>query len=196
MGSRLRDVPGEKPLVKVLGRPMIDRVLGAFEGATGINNVHISVSPHTPETRRHLAARNVRLIDTPGTGYCEDLNLAMSHISSERVLVCPVDLPLLTSRGIDAVVSASVGSSAGSFCVTVPVELMNSLGMALTFSLEVGGRRVVLCGVSVVDRLQMLTGRELEQDYMVTEAEEFALNVNTRADLGRAEDALRRRGTR
>lgn len=189
----MRDVPGEKPLVRVLGKPMIDRVLDAFEGARHIGNVFVSVSPNAPETRRHLAERGAHLIDTPGIGYCEDLNLAMSHIRSDKVLVCPVDLPLLTPGGIDAVVAASQRSPAGSFCVTVPVETMTSLGMALTFSLEVGGRKVVLCGVSVVDRKQMLTGRELEQDYLVTEAEEFALNVNTLADLRKAEAALAQR---
>jgi len=115
----------------------------------------------------------------------------MSSIRSDKVLVCPVDLPLLTPGGIDAVVEASAASGAGSFCVTVPVDLMLSLGMALTYFLEVGGRKVVLCGVSVVDREQMLTGRELEQDYMVTDAEEFALNVNTLADLRKAEEVLR-----
>ena len=133
-----------------------------------------------------------------GAYYKEGFNPVslMSHIRADKVLVCPVDLPLLTPKGIDAVVDASSRSRAGSFCVTVPAEVMNSLGMALTFSLEVEERRVVLCGVSVVDRAQMLTGRELEQDYMVTEAEEFALNVNTRADLDRAEAALRRRDGR
>jgi adenosylcobinamide-phosphate guanylyltransferase len=189
----MRDVPGEKPLVPVLRRPMIDRVLDAFEGARCIGGVHVSVSPNAPETRDHLAERGARLIDTPGIGYCEDLNLAMSSIRSDKVLVCPVDLPLLTSRGIDMVVEASLRSAAGSFCVTVPVEIMLSLGMDLTYSLDVGGRKVVLCGVSVVDRALMLTGRELEQDYLVTEAEEFALNVNTLADLRRAEAALMRR---
>ncbi|MDW5563075.1 MAG: NTP transferase domain-containing protein [Methanomassiliicoccus sp.] len=191
----MKDVPGEKPLVKVLGRPMIDRVMEAFEGASEVNDIFVSVSPHAPETARYLKKMKAKLIDTPGTGYCEDLNLSMSHIPSPKVLVCPVDLPLLTSEGIDAAVSSSSRSQAGSFCVTVPVELMNSLGMDLTYSLEVSGRRVVLCGVSVVDRLLMLTGRELEQEYMITEAEEFALNVNTRADLERAEAALRRRST-
>ena len=133
----MRDVPWEKPLVRVLGRPMIDRVLDAFEGAKGIDEVHVSVSPNAPETRRHLAERGARLIETPGIGYCEDLNLAMSSIRSDKVLVCPVDLPLLTSAGIDAVVAASQASTAGSFCVTVPAELVASLGMALTYSLEV-----------------------------------------------------------
>ncbi len=175
---------------------MIDRVLDAFEGARCVENVHVSVSPNAPETKRHLAERGARLIDTPGIGYCEDLNLAMSSIRSDKVLVCPVDLPLLTSGSIDAVVEASQRSSAGSFCVTVPAELMASLGMELTYSLDVGGRKVVLCGVSVVDRALMLTGRELEQDYLVTEAEEFALNVNTLADLRRAEAALMRRDRR
>lgn len=177
----------------MLGRPMIDRVLDAFTGTRAIEHVYVSVSPHAPETKRHLAERGERLIETPGAGYSEDLNQAMRSISADKVLVCPVDLPLLTSDGIESVVAASRRSSAGSFCVTVPLETMISLGMALTYSLEVNGRKVVLCGVSVVDREQMLTGLELEQDYMVTESEEFALNVNTMDDLSKAEAALMRR---
>lgn len=189
----MRDAAGEKPMLPVLGRPMIDRVLEALEGAQGVSMVHVSVSDNTPGTASYLREKGVSLIATSGRGYCEDLNEAMSMIDADMVMVCPADLPLITSQGIEKVVSEAWRSAAGSFCVTVPEELMRSLGMELTYSLEVHGKRVVLCGVSVVDRQAMLTGRELEQDYMVTEEEGFALNVNTMGDLQRAEHALRRR---
>jgi adenosylcobinamide-phosphate guanylyltransferase len=189
----MRGVPGEKPLAQVLDKPMIEWVLDAAIGAQGTEAVCVSVSGNTPRTERYLEDRGIRTILTAGRGYSEDLNQAMEALTADKVLVCPADLPLLTPSRIEEVVVASAGSRAGSFCVTVPVTLVEALGMALTYSLEVGGRRVVLCGVSVVDRAQMLTGRELEQDYLISEGEEFILNVNTLTDLRRAEGALRHR---
>jgi GTP:adenosylcobinamide-phosphate guanylyltransferase len=172
---------------------MIEWVLDANMRALGTGVICVSVSGNTPRTEQYLEGRGVRTIPTAGMGYSEDLNQAMGALTAEKVLVCPADLPLLTSGRIEEVVVASAGSHAGSFCVTVPVALVEDLGMELTYSLEVKGRKVALCGVSVVDRAQMLTGRVLEQDYLVSQGEEFVLNVNTIADLRRAEAALRHR---
>jgi adenosylcobinamide-phosphate guanylyltransferase len=189
----MRDVAGEKPMLPLLGQPMIDWVLDALSAARGVGKVHVSVSGNTPGTASYLRKKGVSLIVTSGRGYCEDLNEAMSLIDATMVMVCPADLPLITPQGLEKVVAEARRSVVGSFCVTVPEELMRSLGMGLTYSLEVRGRKVVLCGVSVVDRMAMLTGKEVEQDYTVTEEEGFALNVNTIGDLQKAERALRRR---
>lgn len=186
----MKDVEGEKPLVPVLGRPMIDRVLDAVMAVPGIEEVCVSVSTNTPITEKHLRERGIKVVITAGRGYSEDLNEVMSHLSADRVLVLPADVPLLTPGIIEEVVTRARDVDAGSFCVTVPVETIRSLGLGLTYSLEIEGREVVLCGISVVDRKAMLTGRELDQDYMVCEAEEVALNVNTREDLERAERSL------
>lgn len=189
----MKDVEGEKPLVPVLGRPMIDRVLDAVMAVPGIEEVCVSVSTNTPITEKHLRERGIKVVITAGRGYSEDLNEVMSHLSADRVLVLPADVPLLTPGIIEEVVTRARDVDAGSFCVTVPVETIRSLGLGLTYSLEIEGREVVLCGISVVDRKAMLTGRELDQDYMVCEAEEVALNVNTREDLERAERSLSER---
>ena len=77
--------------------------------------------------------------------------------------------------------------------MAVPSSIVRSLGAVPSFTLEVEGQEVVLCGVSVVDREQMLSGEMVSQGYLVTENEEFALNVNTRDDLRNAEQMLHRR---
>ncbi len=192
-GSRIKQMKGEKPLIPVLGIPMIDRVLEAVMASSGVGAVHVSITSNTPRTEEHLRERGIDVIITDGRGYSEDLNQAMSGLASDQVMVLPADMPLIRPETIEEVLRQAEGMKVGSFCVTVPVELMRALGLNLTYSLTVDGREVVLCGVSVVDRKAMLTGLELEQTYMISESEELALNVNTVGDLRRAEMVLTRR---
>ncbi len=184
---------GEKPLIPVLGIPMIDRVLEAVMASSGVGAVLVSITSNTPRTEEHLRKRGIDVIITDGRGYSEDLNQAMSGLATDQVMVLPADMPLIRPETIEEVLRQAEGMKVGSFCVTVPVELMRALGLNLTYSLTVDGREVVLCGVSVVDRKAMLTGLELEQSYMISESEELALNVNTVGDLRRAEMVLTRR---
>jgi len=192
-GSRIKQMEGEKPLIPVLGIPMIDRVLEAVMASSGVGAVLVSITSNTPRTEEHLRKRGIDVIITDGRGYSEDLNQAMSGLATDQVMVLPADMPLIRPETIEEVLRQAEGMKVGSFCVTVPVELMRALGLNLTYSLTVDGREVVLCGVSVVDRKAMLTGLELEQSYMISESEELALNVNTVGDLRRAEMVLTRR---
>jgi len=192
-GSRIKEVEGEKPLIPVLGIPMIDRVLEAIMASRGVGAVHVSITSNTPRTEKHLRDRGIDIIITDGRGYSEDLNQAMSGLTSDHVMVLPADMPLIRPETLEDVLQQAEGMKVGSFCVTVPVEVMRALDLNLTYSLTVDGREVVLCGVSVVDRKAMLTGQELDQAYMISESEELALNVNTIGDLRRAEMMLSRR---
>lgn len=192
-GRRIKEMEGEKPLIPVLGMPMIDRVLEAVMASRGVGAVHVSITSNTPMTEEHLRERGIDVIITEGRGYSEDLNQAMSGLASDHVMVLPADMPLIRPETIEEVLRQAEGMKVGSFCVTVPIEMMRALGLNLTYSLTVDGREVVLCGVSVVDRKAMLTGLVLEQSYMISESEELALNVNTVGDLRRAEMVLSRR---
>jgi GTP:adenosylcobinamide-phosphate guanylyltransferase len=62
-----------------------------------------------------------------------------------------------------------------------------------SYCLDIDGREVVLCGVSIVHRETMLSGATLSQGFMVMEDDRFGLNVNTREEMVVAEELLRRR---
>lgn len=190
----MRDVPGEKPLALLLGRPMIDRVLDALAKAQGTGRLVVSVSENTPLTTEHLRSIGIETVSTSGSDYVTDLRQALSHLRSSEVLICPADLPLITSEGAEAALSHFARAGVSSLSVAVPAGLVRSLGASPSYVLEENGREVVLCGVSVVDREQMLSGDTLSQGFMVIEDEQFALNVNTKEELAKAEERLRRRG--
>jgi adenosylcobinamide-phosphate guanylyltransferase len=131
-GTRL-DADVEKPLFEVRGRAMVDRVVDALLAADGVDDVSAAVSPRTPRTREHLAARgDVELVDTPGDGYVADLDAALDAVGRPAITVA-ADLPLLAPEHVDRAIAAreDAADSTGSLSVCVPVALKERLGASV-----------------------------------------------------------------
>jgi adenosylcobinamide-phosphate guanylyltransferase len=197
-GTRIAELKQEKPLVGLSGRPLIDYVLEALNGSKEVSEVVVSVSQSTPDTERHVSALGYRFVRTPGDGYVEDLRYAMYLISTPYVLVVPADMPLLRSESIDKVVTAFYRSKKSSIVVGVPEEVFQEANMGAdpTVVMDMNGERAVPCGISIVDRDMMLKGEYLDEAYMVTDLMDFAINVNTVAQLSKAEGVIRSRAAR
>lgn len=176
-GMRLRPAVGdiEKPLVEVGGRPMVDRVVEALE-ASRVETIVAAASPATPETAARLTDRKgVRLVETPGEGYVNDLTTALTAVETPVVTVTS-DLPLLTGELVDRVIEAAGGES---LAVCVPRSLVESVGASADTTIDHEGERVVPTGLNVVG--------PGEDRRVVWTAEQVAVNVNRPADLQCAE---------
>lgn len=202
-GSRLES-EFEKPLFPIAGVPMIDRVVGALE-ASAVDRVYAVVSPHAPETWRHLEAERagVSLIETPGEGYVADLLTALvDDRVSKPVVTVAADLALLEAAVVDRVIeryeagfTAESGSASDSgsphrgttthpsLTVCVPVALKQRLGVSVDTTLEAAphlaptGLNVVGCDDTTTMRHRYYDGR-------------LAVNVNRPADARRATEWL------
>jgi adenosylcobinamide-phosphate guanylyltransferase len=170
-GTRL-DAPVEKPMYRVAGRPMVDRVHDAL-AASSAESVTAAVSPHTPETAAHLRERGVEVVETPGEGYVADLDAALSTVASPA-LTCVADLPLLSPAIVDRVCAAARDASADSLTVAVPADLKRRLGVSVDTTFEEGGREVAPAGLNVV-------GGDDGAVWVATAAR-LAVNVNRRGD--------------
>ncbi len=119
-GSRISELGVEKPLVLIAGVPMIDRLLDELARSSMIDRMYVSVSPLAPMTREHLKGMDVIVIDTPGNGYVADLNGSMNAIEEDAVLVCPSDMPLITSAGVDELIATYDERAQPSLTVALP----------------------------------------------------------------------------
>ena len=174
-GTRL-DSDAEKPLFRVGGVAMVDRVLAALE-ASRVERVFAATSPAAPETRAHL---DVPCIETPGDGYVADLDAALADERvSTPVLTVAADLPLLDGEIVDRVLAAHGG---GSLSVLVPAARKRELGVSDDTTFERDDREVAPTGVNVVGA----SG----DDAWCTEDVRVAVNVNTLADARVAEEFL------
>ena len=69
---------GEKPLVLIRGKPMIEYVIDAFTAAG--HEVVVVLSGKTPFTRNWCRAREITHLTTSGAGYIEDIAEAVGTI--------------------------------------------------------------------------------------------------------------------
>lgn len=185
-GTRL-DADREKPLVRIGGRPMVDRVRAALAGAR-IDRVHAVVSPHVPDTRAHLTddgtdanadAGALSLIDAPGEGYVTDLGHALDAVGRPSLTVA-ADLPLLAPAPVDRAIAAAGGIDPDhGVAVNVPAALKRRLGASLDTTVEHEGRTLAPTGLNVVadgsDRVR------------VSHDARLAVNVNRPTDRSLAE---------
>ncbi|NYT11523.1 MAG: NTP transferase domain-containing protein [Methanomassiliicoccales archaeon] len=192
-GTRIKELGMEKPMIKVLEKPIIERVLDALNEAKGVRDIFVSVSDSTPVTKDYVEHLGYTTIHTSGKDYVKDLRASMKIPSSRAVVVCPADLPLITSNSVDQVVSEYPRAGFQSLAVAIPSHCILSIGLEVTFEMEVNGNPVVMCGVSVVDRGVMLSGEYLEEGYFISQKMDFALNVNSIQELRMAERILEKR---
>ncbi|OPX59802.1 MAG: Adenosylcobinamide-phosphate guanylyltransferase [Methanomassiliicoccales archaeon PtaB.Bin134] len=194
-GTRIKELGAEKPMALLHGRPMIDHVLEQIMLVDEIGSVYVSVSDNVPRTREHLTQMGVRLLETSGDEYCQDLIQAAEGISEDHIFICPADLPLLRAELVADVVKEYLERKEQSLTVGIPLEKALEFGVDVTFYENVDGRPLMPCGVSVVDRLRMLTREYLPGSYYVADTPDVAINVNTVPDLEKAEQVLHQRLT-
>ncbi|HID90450.1 TPA: hypothetical protein EYP44_00635 [Candidatus Bathyarchaeota archaeon] len=189
-GKRMR-APGEKPLLMVGGKAMIDRVVEAAKSAREVGDVIVAVSRHTPKTAERMRGLPVKVIETPGKGYDYDVQYVARRCGLEVILVIAADLPLITGSVLDRIVDHYRRAGKPALAVMVPIEVHEKLGLKPDLVFRIEGREVVPTGINVIDG--RMVGEGQEQEVLVAEWGELAINVNTPDDLRLAEEFLRRK---
>jgi len=192
-GSRIRELGVEKPLLPVLGRRLIDRAVETVGSVPSIFRTYVSVSKFTPKTEHYLQGLPVQVIHTQGEGYVPDLQETMREIRERSVLICPVDMPLLTVDGLEGLVREYKRRGEPSLTVALPPEVVLDLGLDVTYTEPIAGKEMTFCGVSIVERQAMLRDHFVAGGFYITDAQDFAVNVNSKRDLAVAESILNAR---
>ena len=78
-------------------------------------------------------------------------------------------MPLITAEAVNALIESYDERARPSLTVALPSKVIESLGLIVTYVEEIDGKKLTFCGVSVVDRREMLTGNFLPGGYYVTE---------------------------
>ena len=173
-GTRL-NTSVEKPLFNVGNTPMIDSVLDALLGSQ-VKQIIVAVSPATPQTATHVSEHygpGVRVVETDGDGYVEDLDDALA-IADTPTLTVAADLPLLAAEPVDHVVDAAAAADS-SLSVCVPTALKRQLGA----SVDTARDGLAPTGLNVVT--------ETSDTMYVSYDARLAVNVNRRSDAQIAE---------
>lgn len=189
-GTRMK-LQEEKPLLKVGGKPMIEHILNALKNADKVDKIVVAVSKHTPETARTVKEFSVKILETPGKDFVSDMKYAVKRLELSTVVTVSADLPLLSGEIVDKVIESYEKCGKTALAVVVPVETRERLGLKVDYVFEVGGKRLVPAGINVIDG-RRVDEAELEEEKLVIDTEEIAVNVNRPEDLKIAEQLFER----
>ena len=190
-GTRMK-LAEEKPLIKVCGKPSVEYVLAALENSKKIDDVIVATSASTPKTTQFIKQLGVKVLETPGKDYVSDMGYAVQALKLGVFLAIAADLPLVQGEMIDAIVERYERCGKPALTVAVPLETKTKLGMCIEYSFKMDSREVVPVGINVIDGSKRYGDEWLDQDILLLDHEELAVNINTVQELELAEHLLKK----
>lgn len=181
----------EKPLLRVDGIAMVERVILALAGSGRFDRILAAISPNTPKTKELLKSKGIETIETPGEGYSNDLSDLLSKLKPQRVMVVPSDIPLLNSQIISEILDAIDNSSSirkekrPAFSIILEKEFVERTGAKPSIIVD----QYCHSGITIFNTMYVGT-EPVEEYYLVMNRKEIALNVNTKEELELAKKLL------
>jgi adenosylcobinamide-phosphate guanylyltransferase len=188
-GKRI-GLPIEKPLLPLLGKPLISWVVEAAKSAQSISPFSVVTSENTLATERWCASKGFRVIRTDAKGYHYDLKQALvnGQINSP-VLTVSSDAPALTGKFLDKVIAMYQERGSDALTVLVPVEKRVEMGLSISSTYLFEGKNYCVAGINVINAAKINEEKIGESAFISTDLE-AVLNVNTLDDLRIAEEAM------
>lgn len=178
-GSRLK--MGEKPLVTLFGRPLIDYVALALEDSC-VDRIFVATTKNVPRTKKWATERGLCVIETGGYGYVADMIEAVKTAEVvDPIMIIMADLPLVTSDLIDEIIEVYEGRPEPALSTHTPLDLHSRLGRRPDSLFNYQGRLIVPAGINVLDGCEI--EKEQEDFHLILERIELAVNVNVAGDL-------------
>jgi adenosylcobinamide-phosphate guanylyltransferase len=191
-GKRM-GLPVEKPLLPFLGKPLIDWVAEAVESATKVSEFYVVTSGNTPETEKHCKTKGWKILHTNAKGYHDDLKQAVHDADlTGAILTIPADVPAVTGKFLDKVISAFEASGKDFLAVFVPIEKRERLGLSISSTDEYKGVWYAVSGVNIINGAKIQEKGKVETSAIITEEIEVLLNINTLKDLEVSEKIMRK----
>lgn len=185
-GSRLR--MGEKPLVKLFGRPLIDYVVTALLDSS-VDRIFVAVTENVPMTKEWARGRELAFVDTSGKGFVADMVEAVEKAGvTEPILIIMADLPLITPDLIDEIIETYTERAEPALSTHTPLDLHSRLGRRPDSLFNYHGQLIVPSGINILDGADI---REEQEDYhLILKRIELAVNVNVVEDLKLCESII------
>ena len=185
MQQRQRGI--EKPLLKVAGIAMVERVISALADSDMFDRIVAAVSSHTPMTKEFLRSKGIETIETLGEGYSKDLSQLLSKLKPQRVVIVPSDMPLLSSQIVIGILNAIGNNQGQEPVISIMLEkgFVEGIGVKPSVVLE----QYCYSGITVFNTMAVGT-ESVEERYLVLNRKEIALNVNRKEEIELAEKLL------
>jgi adenosylcobinamide-phosphate guanylyltransferase len=188
--SRMQEQGGmEKPLLKVGGIAMVERVISALASSDRFDRIVAAVSPNTPKTNEFLKSKGIEIIKTAGNGYSKDLSYLLSKLKPQKVMTVPGDIPLLKSQIVNEILSTiddDRQEQEPAISIMLEKGFVEGIGVKPSIVLN----QYCHSGITIFNTMAVGGTETVEEGYLVMNRKEIALNVNTKEELELAEKLL------
>lgn len=172
----------EKPMALFKGEPLIKRVIEAVKEAERISEIYVAVTSYSPKTAQEAKKASVKVIETDGRGYHEDIQQAVQEANINcSVLIVSADLPLLNGEFLDEVIGKYELSGKPALTVLIPEETLVEYGLSAVSPYEHKGKMYAVSGINIIDGRRIL--EEQEQKVVASSRPEAVFTVNSVKDL-------------
>lgn len=182
----------EKPLLKVEGIAMVERVISALADSDRFDRIVAAISPYTQKTNEFLKSKGIETIETAGEGYSQDLSRLLSKLRPQKVVAVPGDIPLLNSQIVNEILNNIIDDDDDRQEQEPAISIILEKG----FVEEIGVKPSIVlmnqyCHSGITIFNTMAVGTEpVKERYIVMNRKEIALNVNTKEELELAKKLL------
>jgi adenosylcobinamide-phosphate guanylyltransferase len=181
----------EKPLLPFLGKPLIEWVVDAVRSSEKISEFYIVTSENAPGTEKKCLKDGLKVIRTDGKSYHDDLKQAILEAQLQcPVLTIPADLPAVTGKFLDKVVTAYETCGKDALAVFVPISTRERLELSVSSTDYHKGLLYAVSGVNIINGARIQDEGKIDTSAIITEEIEVLLNINTLKDLEIAEKII------
>ncbi|MGB9728415.1 MAG: NTP transferase domain-containing protein [Thermoprotei archaeon] len=186
----------EKPLIKICGTTMIERILNALKNTKCIEDVYITTSKNTKNTEILLKTLGYKTITTSGEDYVEDLKNTIIKLNiKDPILVLPSDLPLITPNTIEQLINIYIqNNSPPTMTFYIPLQLLKTK-IRTNYIEQINNIKVIPSGISII-KGSYITQNVIPQINIIVENTELSVNVNTLLDIKIAQSILCKRNNK
>jgi adenosylcobinamide-phosphate guanylyltransferase len=189
--SKRMELAIEKPLLPFLGKPLMDWVVEAVKSSKKVSEFYIVTSENAPETEKKCLKDGLKVIRTDGKGYHDDLKQAILEARLQcPVLTIPADLPAVTGKFLDKVVTAYENCGKDALTAFVPISTRVRLELSVSSTDYHKGILYAVSGVNIINGARIQDEGKIDTSAIITEEVEVLLNINTLKDLAIAEKIL------
>ena len=183
----------EKPLLPFMGKPLLDWVVEAVQSAEKVSEFYVVTSGNTLETEKRCLSKGWKVLRTDAKSYHEDLKQAILEANLNcPVLTIPADLPAITGKFLDKVISAYEDGGKDALAVFVPIKTREELELSISSTDEYKGVWHAVSGVNIINGAKIQEEGKIDTNAIITEEIEVLLNINTPKDLEIAEKIMQK----
>ena len=177
-GSRMES--SEEKLLLKYKEPIILHVAQALSESDCFSKIIFLTSKNSPKTKSLLLEKKYEILDTPGKGYVEDLNLVLKKMA-EPVFITSGDLPLLDKEIIKKIVKFYEPKNLWT-TILVTKKFLESIGNSCVHEIFYQSQLCCFTGVSMVNSKGISDLDNVKEKFVIIDDKRIGFNVNTKQD--------------